>query len=65
MAIIRFGLEDNLDASIYAKECYNSKQMSVIHTGLKLGLPVENYLDPNLSWKKMDEIRNQLEFDLY
>ena len=40
---IKWGLEDNLDVSIYAKKEYNWKKMDEIRLGLKDNLDVSVY----------------------
>ena len=60
MAEIRFGLEYNLDVSIYAKKEFNFFKMYQIRLGLKDNLDVSKYAKSELSWKQMREIREQL-----
>ncbi len=57
---INWGLEDNLDVSIYAKKEFNWKQMSQIRFGLRDDLDVSLYANPEVSSLKMEEIRLKL-----
>ena len=54
---IIWGLEDNLDISIYAKKEYNWKQMSQIRFGLVDNLDVSLYAKPEIKAEQMEQIR--------
>ena len=54
---ITWGLEDNLDVSIYAKKEFNWKQMSQIRFGLRDDLDVGLYAKPEFDDFQMEEIR--------
>lgn len=58
---IKLGVEANLPAQIYAKNCYNWLQMREIRLGLLAGVEVENYLNPLFTPEQMREIRIGLE----
>ena len=60
MREIRKGLEANLDASIYAKPEYSTKQMEEIRLGLKDNLDVSIYANSDIYWRQMKEIREEL-----
>lgn len=60
MTMIRCGLRDRLDVSIYAKPEFDWLQMLEICKGLKEGLDVSVYAKPDLNWKKMVQIREGL-----
>ena len=50
---INWGLEDNLDVSIYAKKEFNWKQMSQIRFGLRDDLNVSLYANPEFDGEQM------------
>ena len=58
---LRFGLEKNLDVSLYANFEFNAWQMEQIRLGLVSGLDVETYLNPNINFQEMNKIRKNLE----
>ena len=57
---IRYGLEANLDVSIYAKKEFNWDQMWQIRLGLKENLNVSLYAKKDFNYKEMKEIRLKL-----
>ena len=57
---IRYGLEDNLDVSIYAKVEFNKYQMFYIREGLRENLDVSKYAKPEYTWQEMKVIRDEL-----
>jgi len=57
---IRLGLEQNLDVSIYAKDCFDWLQMKQIRYDLEKDLDVSIYAKTEYNWKKMKEIRKRL-----
>ncbi len=61
---IALGFRHELDASIYAKECYNWMQMREIRLGLLAEVDVTHYLDYLYSAEQMHEIRMGLEMGL-
>lgn len=61
---IELGLKHHLPVEIYAKECYNWRQMSEIRMGLMDKLNVELYANPLYSAEQMREIRLGLEENL-
>ena len=58
---IRWGLEDNLNVSIYAKSEFDYLQMYEIKEGLKDNLDVSIYAKPEYDWREMKQIREKLE----
>ena len=60
MMEILWGLEENLDVSIYANEDFDGPQMKQIRLGLKDNLDVSLYAEPDLSDEQMREIRLKL-----
>ena len=62
--LIRLGLEDNLDVSIYAKKEFDGNRMGQIRAGLIDGLDVLIYAKPEYSFGQMMEIRNGLKDNL-
>ena len=58
--VIRIGLEQNLNVSIYAKKEFNDQQMNQIREGLEKGLDVSVYAKPEYSSKEMRDIRLKL-----
>lgn len=53
---IKRGVDFYLDVEIYAKECYNAKQMREIRIVLEnYGEPF--FADPRLSWEQMNVLR--------
>ena len=60
MCQIILGLEQNLDVSIYAKDCFDWLQMKQIRYGLEKDLDVSIYAKTEYNWKKMKEIRKRL-----
>ena len=61
---IDLGLKYHLAVGIYAKECYNWRQMSEIRMGLMSGLDVQFYTNPLFTAEQMREIRLGLEENL-
>ena len=61
---IELGLKYQLAVGIYAKECYNWRQMSEIRMGLMSGLDVQFYTNPLFTAEQMREIRLGLEENL-
>ena len=57
---IKWGLEANLDVSVYAKPEFNGQQMSEIREGLEENLDVSKYANPEYSWKQMEQIKLEL-----
>ena len=57
---IRWGLENDIDASIYANPVFNIDQMEEIREGLKEGLDASVYANPELSNEQMAKIRLEL-----
>lgn len=55
MRQVLWGLEENLDVSIYAKSSFNYFQMEVIRMGLKEGLNVSLYANPKYTLKQMEK----------
>ena len=62
--LIRLGLEENLDISIYAKKEFDWNKMGQIRVGLIDGLDVLIYAKPEYSFGQMMEIRNGLKDNL-
>ena len=60
MREIRWGLEKNLDVSIYTKSNFDFLQMKQIRWGLEDNLDVSIYAKKDLPNKKMEEIREEL-----
>ena len=58
--VIRIGLEQNLNASIYAKKEFNDQQMNQIREGLEKGLNVSIYANPDFTEKEMRKIKREL-----
>lgn len=58
---IFWGLEHDLDVSIYAKPEYDYAQMQAIRLGLVQGVDVSKYADSKFGWEQMEQIREQLE----
>lgn len=59
---IRKGMQFiGVDVSIYADAKYTGNQMHEIREGLENGIDVSSYLDPNLDWFDMEQIRLELE----
>lgn len=58
------GLENGIDASIYAKSEFNNLQMEVIRKGLELGLDVSIYAKSIFSFEQMMVIKDGLEHKL-
>ena len=52
---IETGKKNKIDTSIYAKSCYDAKQMWVIRKGLEMDVPML-YLNAGLNWELMYEI---------
>ncbi len=48
MLEIKFGIQDRVDYSIYAKNEYNAPQMMEIRLGLVNGIDVSSYADPHI-----------------
>ena len=63
--VIRIGLEQNLNASIYAKTELNDKQMSEIRLGLLSNVDVSIYNIPTLDEEVMEQVRIGLEQNIY
>ena len=57
---IRWGLEEHLDVSIYAKSEFDDLQMEQIRLGLEQGLNVSSYAKTEYSWEQMKKIREKL-----
>lgn len=55
------GMDDYLDVSLYCDPKFNYKQMAEIRLWLKYGLiqDIEKITNESLSWKEMNDIRNQ------
>jgi len=64
LEIIKQGLQQNLDVSIYAKPEFNHYQMIQILCGLIENLDISIYADPKYDEDQMIEIREGLEQDL-
>ena len=62
--LIRLGLEDNLDVSIYAKKEFDWNKMGQIRAGLIDGLDASIYAKPEYSYGQMMEIRKGLKYNL-
>lgn len=66
---IQFGIEKNLDVSIYANPEYNSDQMEVIRLGLAWGLDVSKYANPKFDcdsmWEIEDGLSQNINVDIY
>lgn len=66
---IQFGIEKNLDVSIYANPEYNSDQMEVIRLGLAWGLDVSKYANPKFDcdsmWEIEDGLQQNINVDIY
>ena len=58
--VIKIGLKENVDVSIYVNEDFNGAQMKQIRLGLKDNLDVSFYAEPDLSDEQMREIRFKL-----
>ena len=61
---IELGLKYHLPVEIYARECYNWRQMSEIRLGLMGGVDVKVYANPLYTAEQMREIRLGLEENL-
>ena len=57
---IRYGLEDGVDVSIYARPELDSDKMREIRLGLKAGIDISSYVKPELSFLEMNKIRQEL-----
>ena len=62
--LIRLGLEDNLDVSIYAKKEFDWNKMGQIRAGLIDNLDATIYAKPEYSYGQMMEIRKGLKYNL-
>ena len=60
MKEISWGLEDNLDVSIYANPKFNSNQMWQIREGLEDNVDVSIYAKTEYSWEQMEQMRLEL-----
>ena len=60
MREIRWGLENNLNVSLYAKPDFNENQMEEIRLGLEDNLDVSLYATSDFNWKQMRQIREEL-----
>ena len=60
MREIRYGLEDNLDVSVYAKSEFDYNQMFEIRKGLEDNLNVSVYAKPELDLKEMAQSRGRM-----
>ena len=60
MREIFWGLEDNLDVSIYAKTDFDGHQMTAIRIGLQENLDVSQYAKPEYTSQQMTSIRLKL-----
>lgn len=58
---IELGVKQKLPVEVYAKECYNWRQMSEIRLGLIAKLDVDAYANPLFTAEQMREIRLGLE----
>ena len=58
--IIKEGLQENLDVSLYAKKEFNEYQMSEIRLGLIDNLDVSKYAKTEISNEEMKAIREEL-----
>ena len=56
----RYGLEKNLDVSMYANPDFDTYKMEEIYLGLEENLDVSIYAKPEYSWRVMRKIRNHL-----
>lgn len=54
---IILGLENNVDISIYAKDCFDPVQMEEIRKGLEDKLDVSIYAKKEYDWTQMRQIR--------
>lgn len=61
MQRIRWGLEDKIDVSIYAKPEFNYQQMDQIRLGIEKRVDIILYLNPGITWMEMRRIRLELE----
>ena len=62
--LIRLGLEENLDISIYAKKEFDWNKMGQIRAGLIDRLDATIYAKPEYSFGQMMEIRKGLKYNL-
>ena len=60
MLVIKIGLKDNLDVSIYTNPKFVAWQMEEIRLGLEDNLDVSVYAKPEYSSKEMRDIRLEL-----
>ena len=60
MNVIRFGLKQKLDVSIYAAPEFNDMQMNQIRAGLFEGIKVSVYAKPEIDSQEMMQIRVEL-----
>ena len=60
MNLIKQGLENKLDVSLYANPEFKDLQMKEIRLGIKQGINVESYLNFNISNQEMQKIRLKL-----
>lgn len=58
---IETGLDNEINASLYADPEFNWEQMREIRYGLEKKLDVSIYANLNYEWRKMEEIRSGLE----
>ena len=59
-----YGLQDNLDISIYANPDFSCFQMDQIRWGLADNLDVSLYANPEYTWNQMEQIRLELKANL-
>lgn len=67
MQQVRLGAEHKLtpeQIKIFAKVCYNWKQMQELRNGLEAGIDVSSYANPKLSYQQMQEKRFELEREM-
>ncbi|UUD34813.1 hypothetical protein NPA07_03250 [Mycoplasmopsis caviae] len=62
--MIKLGVAQNLDVTIYAKEEFNWDQMNQIRSGLRNKLDVSKYADPKFKGDQMREIKTGLRLGL-
>lgn len=60
MEIIRIGLSQRLNVSIFANSDYNWYQMNEIRLGLKSNLDIFQCVNPEFSYFQMEQIRLEL-----
>lgn len=60
MKELAYGLQDEVDIELYAKENYSAMQMRELRLGLKAKLDISYYADYRLTAEQMNAIRNSL-----